>query len=151
MTMVKSKATSVNEYLNELSPERKKELSTVRAQIIKNLNKGYVESMNWGMISYEVPLRTFAETYNGKPLMYAALAAQKEHMSLYLTTVYADPEINEWFTTRFKESGHKLDMGKSCIRFKSAKDLPLDLIGEIIAKTTVDEFVSYFKKTRRKK
>jgi len=147
--MVRSNATSVNEYLNEIPPERKRELSIVRAQIIKSLNKGFSEAMNWGMISYEVPLKTFAETYNGKPLMFAALASQKDHMALYLTTVYADPEINKWFRYKFEESGHKLDMGDSCIRFKSASDLPLDVISEIISRTNVDEFVAYFKRKRK--
>ncbi len=147
---MKSKATSVNEYLSELAPDRRKELSTVRAQIIKHLNKGYVETINWGMITYEVPLKTFAETYNGKPLMFAALANNKGHMSLYLTTIYADPDMKNWLVHSFEEAGLKLDMGESCIRFKTAADLPLEAIGELISKTTVDEFVAYFKRKRGK-
>ena len=139
------------EYLNEITPDRKAELSKVRATIIKNLHKGYVECMNWGMISYEVPLRTFAETYNGKPLMFAALASQKNHMSLYLTTIYAAPEQKEWLADKFEEAGLRLDMGESCIRFKTADDLPLDAIGELIAGTSVDDFVSYFKRKRKRR
>ena len=148
---VRSKATSVNEYLNELDTDQKREISTVRAQIIKSLNKGFVESMNWGMITYEVPLKTFAETYNGKPLMFAAIAAQKNHLSLYLTTMYADPEIKDWLVAKFDEAGLKLDMGESCIRFKTADDLPLEAIGDLINQTSVDDFVAYFKRSRRKR
>lgn len=147
--MIKSNATSVNEYLNELPADRKKEISIVRAHIIKSLNKGFAESMSWGMINYEVPLKTFAETYNGKPLMFAALASKKNHMALYLTTLYTNPETKDWLQHKFEEAGLKLDMGESCIRFKSANDLPLEVIGELISKTTVDSFVSYFKRKRK--
>ena len=147
---MRSKATGVNEYLSELDPAQKQEISKVRALIIKNLNKGFVESMNWGMISYEVPLKTFAETYNGKPLMYAALSAQKEHLSLYLTTMYADPEIKNWLAGQFEEAGLEMDEGKSCIRFKTTDDLPMDSIGKLINQTNVDQFVAYFKRSRRK-
>ncbi len=148
--LVRSKATGVNEYLSELDPAQKQEISKVRALIIKNLNKGFVESMNWGMISYEVPLKTFAETYNGKPLMYAALAANKDHLSLYLTTMYADPEIKDWLVGQFEEAGLELDLGESCIRFNTTEDLPMEAIGKLINQTTVDQFVSYFKRSRRK-
>ena len=148
---MRSKATGVNEYLSELEPAQKQEVSKVRALIIKNLNKGFVESMNWGMITYEVPLKTFAETYNGKPLMYAAIAAKKDHLALYLTTMYTDPEIQTWLANKFEEAGLTLDMGESCIRFQTAQDLPLKDIGELINQTTVDQFVAYFKRSRRKK
>ncbi len=82
--------------------------------------------------------------------MYAALSAQKEHLSLYLTTMYADPEIKNWLAGQFQEAGLEMDEGKSCIRFKTTDDLPMDAIGKLINQTNVDQFVAYFKRSRRK-
>ncbi|MGB5756147.1 MAG: DUF1801 domain-containing protein [Acidimicrobiales bacterium] len=146
--MVSSAAETVDEYLGELPDDRRAAIAEVRAAILDNLPAGYVETMNWGMISYEVPLETYPDTYNGKPLMYAALASQKNHMALYLTNVYGDEETEEWFVERYRASGKKLDMGKSCLRFKSLDQLPLDLIGEVIARTPVDEFVGLVEEGR---
>ncbi|MGI9597182.1 MAG: iron chaperone [Acidimicrobiales bacterium] len=140
--MVSSKAKTVEEYLGELPDERRDAIAEVRETILANLPDGYVEAMNWGMISYEVPLETYPDTYNNKPLMYAALASQKNHMAVYLTTVYGDEETAAWFAERYRQSGKKLDMGKSCVRFKQLDQLPLDLIAEVIAKTSVDDFVA---------
>ena len=138
---MQSKANSVEQYLNELPEDRKESLSIVREAIVKNLPTGYVEVMNWGMITYEVPLETFPDTYNGKPLMYAALASQKNHMSVYLMGCYMSPDIRKNFENAYKESGKKFDAGKSCIRFKKVDDLPLKLIGETIASMSVEEFI----------
>ena len=97
--------------------------------------------MNWGMITYEVPLRVCPDTYNGQPLMYAALASQKNHMAIYLTGCYMSPEARKEFERAFAAAGKRLDAGKSCVRFKNIDDLPLDVIGKTIAEYTVDEFV----------
>ncbi len=140
--MVSSKAETVEEYLGELTDDRRDAIAEVRETILANLPDGYVEAMNWGMISYEVPLETHPDTYNNKPLMYAALASQKNHMAVYLTTVYGDDDTKDWFAERYRATGKKLDMGKSCVRFKKLDQLPLDLIGEVIAKTPVDEFIA---------
>ena len=102
--MARSAAESVDEYLSELSEDRRSAISTVRATVLKNLPEGYVEEMRWGMISYSVPLERFPDTYNGEPLMYAALASQKRYMSLYLTNVYGDTEIEKWFQGRYLAS-----------------------------------------------
>lgn len=142
--MVSSKADTVEHYLAELPDDRRDAISEVRDTILDNLPDGYVETMNWGMISYEVPLETFPDTYNNKPLMYAALASQKNHMAVYLTTVYADAGEEDWFRERYLATGCKLDMGKSCVRFKKLEQLPLPLIGEVIARTTVEEFIDQF-------
>ena len=99
---MQSKANSVELYLNELHEDRKESLSIVREAIVKNLPTGYVEVMNWGMITYEVPLETFPDTYNGKPLMYVALASQKNHMSVYLMGCYMSPEIRKKFENAYK-------------------------------------------------
>ena len=146
--MVSSAAETVDEYLGELPDDRRAAIAEVRAAILDNLPEGYVETMNWGMITYEVPLETYPDTYNGKPLMYAALASQKKNMAVYLTNVYSDEETEKWFVERYRASGKKLDMGKSCVRFKSLDQLPLDLIGEVIARTPVDEFVGLVEAAR---
>ena len=104
--------------------------------------------MNWGMIAYEVPLERYPDTYNGEPLMYAALAAQKRHYSLYLTSVYQDPERLDRLKDQFREAGKKVDMGKSCVRFKKLDDLPLEVIGQVIASDSVDEFVRGYEEAR---
>ncbi|NNC80987.1 MAG: DUF1801 domain-containing protein [Acidimicrobiales bacterium] len=147
--MVQSSATTVKDYLAELPEERRKAISKVRAVIRKNLPKGIVETMNWGMITYEIPLKTVPDTYNGKPLMYAGLASQKNHMAVYLSNVYADPEITEWFLDAYKATGKKLDMGKSCVRFKKLENLPLEVIGEAIAHTSLEDFVELYDNARR--
>ena len=142
--MVSSNAATVKEYLDELPDDRRKAIAKVRAIIRKNLPKGFVEEMNFGMISYVVPLTTFPDTYNGKPLMYAALASQKNYMAVYLSAVYSDPDHSDWFVANYKATGKRLDMGKSCVRFRTIDDLPLDVIGEAIERTSLDEFVENY-------
>lgn len=140
--MVSSNAKTVAEYVAGVPEDRRAELKRVRALVRKHLPKGFREAMNWGMICYEVPLSRKPDTYNGQPLMFAALAAQKHKISLYLTHVYMDPKLRGRLLAGFERIGKKPDMGKSCIRFKSADDLPLDVIGELIADASVDEFVA---------
>jgi hypothetical protein len=138
---VRSEATTVEEYLAELPAERRAAVEAVRDVILANLPDGYVESMNWGMISYEVPLAMCPDTYNGEPLSYAGLASQKRHMALYLSNVYRSPELRARLEAGFAEAGLRLDMGASCVRFTRLDKLPLDVVGEIIAATPVDEFI----------
>ncbi len=149
--MVRSDAATVEDYLTELSDDRRHAIEAVRETILDNLADGFVEAMNWGMIAYEVPLETFPDTYNGQPLMYAALAAQKNHMAVYLTTVYADGEVEGWFRKRYRATGKKLDMGKSCVRFRELEQLPVELIGEVIGRTSVDEFLAKYGDAMRKR
>ena len=146
---MQSKANSVEQYLNEFPEDRKESLSKVRETIIENLPTGYDEVMNWGMITYEVPLETFPDTYNGKPLMYAALASQKNHMSVYLMGCYMSPEIRNKFENAYKQSGKKFDAGKSCIRFKKEEDLPLELIGKTIGSMSVEQFIEHYLLSRK--
>ena len=136
-----SKAITVEQYLNELPNERKEALSIVRQIIVENIPDGYDEVMNWGMITYEVPLETYPNTYNGKPLMYAALASQKNHMSVYLTGCYMSLDVRDKFEKAYKKSGKRFDAGKSCIRFKKVNDLPLELLGKTIASMDVNKFI----------
>ena len=143
---MQSKADTVKQYLNELPNDRKKAISIVRQTILENLPEGYDEVMNWGMITYEVPLETYPNTYNGKPLMYAALASQKNHMAIYLMGCYMVPEVRNEFEKAYKKSGKQFDAGKSCIRFKKIDDLPLDLLGKTIASMDVNEFIELVEK-----
>ena len=136
-----SKAITVEQYLNELPNDRKEAMSIVRQTIVENLPDGYNEVMNWGMITYEVPLETYPNTYNGKPLMYAALASQKNHMSVYLTGCYMSLDVRNKFKKAYKKSGKRFDAGKSCIRFKKVNDLPLELLGKTIASMDVNKFI----------
>ena len=139
--MVSSNATTVEEYLAELPDDRRADVETIRNMVLENLPAGYIETMRWGMITYEVPLDIYPDTYNGQPLMFLALAAQKRHLALYLTNVAFVPGGEERFKARYLETGKKLDMGRSCLRFKSADDLASELVAETIRSTPLDEFI----------
>ncbi len=145
---MQSDAATVADYLDQLPPDRHAAIATVRETILDHLPDGYEEAMEWGMIAYQVPLETCPDTYNGKPLMYAALASQKNHMAVYLTGVYADPEVRADFEERYRATGKRLDMGKSCVRFRKLDDLPLELVGEAVAALSVDEFVDLVESAR---
>jgi hypothetical protein len=139
--MVRSEAQTVEDYLDGLPDDRAEAIQAVREVILANLDEGFVETMNWGMISYEVPLATYPDTYNGKPLMYAALASQKNHMAVYLTSVYATDERRDQFLAKYRATGKKVDVGRSCVRFKTLDQLPLELIGRAIAADDAESFV----------
>ena len=146
--MVQSSAETVKEYLKELPEEKSEVVTKVREVILNNLPDGYEENMNWGMICYEVPLSRYPDTYNNKPLMFAAIAAQKNYYSLYLTPVYQDNKKREWLEKQYKKAGKKINMGKSCIRFKSIEEIPIDAIAKIIRKVNVEEFIAIYEKSR---
>ncbi len=145
---MRSDADTVEQYLAELPDDRRDAIETVRDTILVNLPDGYVEEMNFGMITYSVPLATYPDTYNGQPLMYAGLASQKNHMAVYLTGVYADEDQRDAFLDRYRETGKRLDMGKSCVRFRRIDDLPVELIGDTIAGTDVDSFIEVYEASR---
>ena len=147
--MVSSKAATPEAYIAELPPERAELVSRVRDLVNANLPHGYVERMNWGMISWEVPLERYPDTYNGQPLAYAGLAAQKNHTALYLNCVYASQERTRRLTDAYAAAGKKLDMGKSCIRFKRADQLAEDVLADAIASTPVDTFIAEYEAGRR--
>ena len=147
--MAKSGAATVAGYLSELPAERRAVLAAVRAVVRKNLPAGYRETMNWGLICYEIPLTRYPNTYNGQPLCYAGLAAQKNHNALYLTDVYQDPSQAKRLKDGFRKAGKKVDMGKSCLRFQKLEDLELEVIGEIISRTPPDTFIARYEASRR--
>jgi hypothetical protein len=135
-------------YLAGLPEERRTALEAVRKVIRRNLPRGFVESTGFGMISYEVPLRRYPDTYNGKPLTYVCLAAQKNHCALYMMGIYQAPEGAARLKAAFAAAGRKADMGKSCIRFRRAEELPLDVIGELVAGTSVADFIAQHEAAR---
>ena len=141
--MVMSKAETVKEYLAELPEERRAIIAAVRAVVRKHLPKGCREGMNWGMIAYEVPLERYPDTPNKQPLCFAGLAAQKNHFALYLNCLCAGSDRHDWLRAEFAKAGKKLDMGKSCLRFKKLDDLVLDALARVIADTPVDKFIAF--------
>src|SRR5262245_11984452 len=138
---MQAKATTVTEYLDALPEDRRSAIKAVRAVIKKNIPKGYEEGMEFGYISWTVPLAVYPDTYNGQPLCYAALASQKSHMALYLMCAYADGPLKKKLEAGFKAAGKKLDMGKACVRFRKLDDLPLDVIGEIAGAVPMKRYV----------
>jgi hypothetical protein len=146
--MATSTAATPDEYLAQLSADRRATASAVREVVRKNLPVGYEEGMQYGMIGWYVPLETFPDTYNGRPLALAGLASQKRYISLYLNSVYGDRATEAWFRERYAATGKKLDMGKSCLRFTRADDIPLDLIGETIARAHLDSFLAHYRAAR---
>jgi hypothetical protein len=148
--MVQSAARTVAGYMAEQPADRRAELSRVRQVLRKHMPRGYKEGMGWGAITWSVPLKVYPDTYNMQPLCYAALAAQKNYLSVYLMCVYGDKSRSARLKAGFKAAGKKLNMGKSCIRFQKADDLALDVIGELIAGVPMDRYVALAKSVRRK-
>ena len=148
--MVMSKATTVDAYLKELPEDRRAAISKVRNVVKKNLPKGYREAMAFGMISWTVPLDRYPDTYNGQPLCYIGLASQKNYNSLYLMGVYGDPKREKLLADAFAKAGKKMDMGKSCLRFRKVEDLPLDAIGKIVASMPPEELIRRAEAVRKK-
>ena len=144
---MQSQATTVEEYLASLPEDRREALSAVRETIRSNLGEGFEEGMQYGMIGYYVPHRLYPAGYHcnpKEPLPYAALASQKNYMSVYLGCVYGSEEEAMWFRDAYLATGKKLDMGKSCVRFKRLADLPLEVIGEAIARVSLEQFVARY-------
>jgi hypothetical protein len=147
---MRSSATNVDDYLQSLPPDRKEALVALRKTILANLPRGYEESFDAGMLSYQVPLAVYPDTYNKKPLCYAVLASQKNHMAVYLCNVYGSSPLRKQLEAGFKKAGKKLDMGASCVRFKKLDDLPLEVIARSIAATPMKKYVEIAKAAHSK-
>ncbi|RXK60964.1 DUF1801 domain-containing protein [Lacibacter luteus] len=147
---MQSKATTVDEYIAELPEDRRKTVSQLRKIIKKNLPKGFKETMNYGMMGYCVPHSMYPAGYHCKPedpLPFLGLASQKNSINLYHMGIYADPQLLKWFQdAHAKASSKKLDMGKSCIRYKKPEDIPYELIGELVSKITPAEWIATYEK-----
>jgi hypothetical protein len=144
-----SNAKTVEAYLESLPADRREALTAVRRAIRDAMDPDYSEDMQYGMIGYAVPHRVFPAGYHcdpAQPLMFAALASQKGHMSLYLMSVYMDPGDLAWFQDAWQATGRRLDMGKSCIRFRSLADVPLDVVAEAIRRMPAQRYVELYLK-----
>ena len=130
---------------------RKDAINAVRDAVNDHLPPGYEETVDWGMLAWVVPLATLPNTHNGHPLTLAALGAHTKLMTLYLMTVYSDPKVRREFQIAYKKTGKKLDMGGCCVHFKKLDDLPLDVVGDTIARVAVDEYVERYETSRTKK
>ena len=138
-------AATPDEYLASLPDDRRKAVAAVRDTINENLPDGFEEQMQYGMISWVVPLGRYSETYNGEALSIASLASQKRHMALYLNCEYASPT---GFRESWEATGKKLDMGKSCVRFRSLDAVALDVVGDTIANVTVEDHIAAYERSR---
>ncbi len=141
-------ATTVEEYLAALPDDRREVVASVADLVRRHLPPGYAEGIGFGMITWSVPLERFADTYNGQPLAYVSLAAQKRHYALYLMANYGDLELESRFREQWIATGRRLDLGKSCLRFRSLDDLDLGLVGELVAAVPVDVFVERYAQAR---
>jgi hypothetical protein len=142
--------TSIDDYLAQLPDDRRAAITKVRDVINANLPSGYEEKLQYGMISWCVPESVLPakDVYNKQPLALASLGSQKSHMAVYLMSVYGDTTLRTWFEQAYKQAGKKLDMGKSCVRFKSLDALPLEVIGEAVSKVPVEQYVDVYRKAR---
>ena len=151
---MQSKAASVDQYVNELPEDRREAIHQLRSIINKNLPKGFSEGMGYGMMGWSVPHSKYPAGYHcdpKQPLPFLGLASQKNAISLYNMGIYADPELLKWFVDEYpKHSKTKLDMGKSCIRFKKPEQIPYALIGELAKKMNPDQWIALYEKAFRK-
>ena len=149
--VMSAKPQTVDDYLSSLSEERREVLQTVRQAILQNLPQGYEEGIQYGMIGYYVPHQIYPAGYHAdprQPVPFAGLASQKNHMAIYLMSVYADPELECWFREAWINAGKKLDMGKSCVRFKKLDAVPLDVIAETVRRVPVSDFIDQYESSR---
>ena len=145
---MQSIANNVENYLKEVPEERKIPMNKLRQTILNNLPQGFIEEMSYGMIGYIVPHSIYPKGYHCNPklpLPFINLASQKNFIALYHMGIYANPQLLDWFVAEFpKHSNQKLDMGKSCIRFKKMDQIPFDLIGELMQKITVNDWIKCY-------
>jgi hypothetical protein len=143
-----SDAKTVDEYLRELSPDRREFVSAIRAAITDNLPPGFEERMSYGMIGYVVPHEHYPAGYHcdpALPLPFINLASQKASVNLYHMAIYTMPDLLSWFETAWSEATSvRLDMGKSCMRFKRLTTTPVELIGELASRVTVEEWIALY-------
>ena len=151
---MQSKATSPKQYLEELPEDRKEPVSKLRQQILDNLPKGIEEVMNYGMLGYVVPHSVYSDGYHCNPKdpsPFMNLASQKNFVAVYSMVLYSRKDLMDWFTLEYtKRCKYKLDMGKSCIRFKKMEDIPFDLIGELTTKVSTEEWIAIYESAFKK-
>ena len=142
-------ATTPEQYLAALPAERRELFERIRQTILDNLPPGFEETVAFGMLGYVVPLADFPDTYNGQALQSVALANQKQYVSLYLMGVYGDPAEHDWFVGAWKDTDRKLDMGKSCVRFRKVEDVAFDVLAEAVARVTPQQLIAVHEAAHR--
>ena len=151
---MQSKAATVEQYLSEVPPERQEAMNKLRKIILKNLPKGFKETMGYGMMGYCVPHSIYPAGYHCNPkdpLPFAGMASQKNSINFYHMGIYTDPKLLKWFTDEYAKTGlGKLDMGKSCMRFKKPENIPYELIGELCSKITVEKWIEVYEKNMKR-
>jgi len=151
---MQSQAKTPNQYFDELPADRKPYMQKLRQTILENLPKGFIEEMNYGMVGYVVPHSIYPAGYHcdtKMPLPFMNIASQKKFIALYHMGIYANTELLNWFTTEYpKHVKTKLDMGKSCIRFKKPEQIPFDLIGQLCSKMQVEDWIALYEKNYKK-
>jgi uncharacterized protein YdhG (YjbR/CyaY superfamily) len=151
---MQSKATTPEQYIAELPEDRREAMSKLREITLQNLPKGFEEQISYGMLGYFVPHSIYPNGYHCNPkdpLPFFAIASQKNSVNIYHMMVYSDKNLNDWFSAEYpKYCKSKLDMGKSCIRFKKINDIPYDLIGELLSKVTLEQWISEYENTLKK-
>jgi hypothetical protein len=149
------KATSVEDYIDQLPTDRKEPMTKLRNTIFKNIPKGFEETIGYGMIGYVVPHSIYPDGYHcmpNLPLPFMNIASQKNFIAVYNMGIYSKKEVYDWFIVEYpKHCKRKLDMGKSCIRFKYLDDIPYELIGELASKITVDEWINHYETVLKKR
>ncbi|HEX4976875.1 MAG TPA: DUF1801 domain-containing protein [Nocardioides sp.] len=143
-----SDAPTVEDYLAALPAGRREALTAIRDTVNANLDDGFAEGMEYGMVTWGVPLERYPTTYNGKPLGVVSLASQKNHMALYLMCLYADDGLEEWFRQQYAARGMKLDLGKSCVRFRSLDEVPLDVLAALLRRVTPEQHIARYEESR---
>lgn len=151
---MQSKASTPEQYIKELPEDRREVISRLRQTALDNLPKGFEETMGYGMLGYVVPFSRYPDGYHcdpKTPLPFMNIASQKNHIAVYHSGIYNDPKLLEWFTNEYpKHVSGKLDMGKSCIRFKNPKKIPYELLGELFTKMTVEDWISRYESAVKK-
>ncbi len=152
---MQSKAITVDEYIKDLPEDRKEVIEKIRKVILDNLPKGFEETISYGMLGYVVPHSIYPKGYHcntNLPLPFINLASQKNFIAFYHMGIYAEPVLLDWFVSEFpKHSKSKLDMGKSCIRFKKINDIPYELIGQLASKMTTEDWINKYESAFSKK
>ncbi len=146
-----SKAKTVAQFLKELPDDRREVIEAIRSTIVKNLDKGFQETMQYGGIGYSVPHSIYPAGYHcdpKQPLPFAGIGNQKNHIGIYLFCIYTDESASKAFVNDWKKTGKKLDMGKSCVRVKKLDDVALDVLGKTIKKMTVKKFIAAYEDAR---
>ena len=151
---MQSKAITVDQYLSEIPPERQEAMNKLRKVMLKNLPKGFKEGMGYGNMGYFVPHSIYPAGYHCNPkdpLPFAGIASQKNSINFYHMGIYADPTLLKWFTDEYAKTGlGKLNMGKSCMRFKKPENIPYELIGKLCSKITVEQWIAVYEKNLKK-